>query len=233
MKITVEASSVVELKELLAQLMGSVALRVDVAQSDPIPLTPAAQAVADAPKPEPVPAEQTTPSSRLTVDQLKAGMTLKPTATSSLPDGTRISVGDEVIHGGESWVIEATYRGSIIAMNEDGRVDVLKTEDCKAAPSEPTGHVSETPKTEHVASNVSTPSTSNEKVSAQVASTLRERATELVSKETVSVSQVFDKLNSFGVQQIDGLSAGDAELFRQWLEACAAPVPAADKALGF
>lgn len=231
MKITVEAESVTELREVLAHLMGASAPRVDLAHN-PIPLTPAAQAVADAPAGFnlPVPAEQTTPSSRLTVDQLKAGMTLKPTATSSLPDGTRISVGDEVIHGGESWVIEATYRGSIIAMNEDGRVDVLKTEDCKAAPAEPTGHVNETPKTEHVASNVST---SNEKVSAQVASTLRERATELVSKETVSVSQVFDKLNSFGVQQIDGLSAGDAELFRQWLEACAAPTPAADKALGF
>lgn len=233
MKITVEASSVVELKELLAQLMGSVALRVDVASSDPIPLTPTAQAAAEAPKPDPVPAEQTTPGSRLTVEQLKAGMTLKPTATSSLPDGTRISVGDEVIHGGESWVIEATYRGSIIAMSEDGRVDVLKTEDCKAAPVEPAGRVNETPKTEHVASNVSTSAASNEKVSPARASVIRERATELVSKEVISVGQVFDKLGTFAATQIDMLSAADAEKFAEWLEAASKPTPAPDKALGF
>lgn len=227
MKITIEATSVDELRGLLAQLLGSTAPTAPV--SDPIPLTPAAQVVAEAAKPEPVPTEQTTPGSRLTVEQLKAGMTLKPTATSSLPDGTRISVGDYVIHGGEQWAIEATYRGSIIAMNEDGRVDVLKTDDCKAVP---VGEVDRAAQPT-VSAAAEPTSASTEKVSAQRAATIRERATELVSKEVISVGQVFDKLGTFAATQIDMLTAADAEKFAQWLEAVATPAPPADKALGF
>lgn len=236
MKITIEATSLAELRTLLGELMssgGNIPVGID-----PIPLTPAAQAIADAPKPAPIPATQTVPGSGLTLEQLKAGMTLKPTASSSLADGTRISVGDYVMHGGEQWAVEATYRGTIIAMNEDGKLDVLKTEDCTAVAGEPAAGaplqaaaVSVQTAAAQVA-EAAQPAASGP-VDSALASKLREEATVLVSSEKLTVQQVFEKLGSFGVSQIDGLSAQNAKLFGEWLSAVAAPAPAADKALGF
>lgn len=181
------------------------------------------------------------PKPTLSVEDLRAGMKLKETASSSLPDGTRIAPGDTVLFGGEEWHVYHTYRGRIIAGTEDNRFDVISTDDCEAVPSEDqplarprpgtaAAHTQPDPNQRPAdqARAIGAPEVGSGSgpVDPAYASKLRELATAAVSQDKVSVDAVYAKLGELGsVSSIDALTAGNAILFDEWLTAATAPKP--------
>jgi hypothetical protein len=164
----------------------------------------------------------------LTVDELKAGMTLKPTATSSLNDGSKVAIGDYVMVGANKKLIEATYRGTLIVVDEDGAADVVKTEDCAAVPAEARGPRLGTAAAllgeQHPAAAApaeAPASADTDPVSAEVAAQLRERATTLIVSEKASVEEVMGEIARVhpGANVIEQMTGAEAATFRQWLEA--------------
>lgn len=189
---------------------------------------------------EPVSASEVNPKPSLSVDDLRAGMTLKETASSSLPDGTRISSGDYVIFNDEEWCVYHTYRGRIIAGTEDSRFDVLSTEDCTAVPQEDqtppkprpgtaAAHAQPDPQQRPAdqARAIGAPEASGDApVDPAYAAKLRDRATAAVSSEQVSVDAVYAKLGELGsASTIDALTADNAKQFDDWLTSATAPKP--------
>lgn len=169
---------------------------------------------------------------KLTADDLIAGMSLKPTKSSGLGDGSSVSPDDYVTHGGQVWFVAQTYRGSLVAVNEAGDADVLKTEDCAAA-----AQPGETkPRAGTAAALIDKEEEHRDAaagVDAATANALRERATDLVSSEIISVDAVFKKLGELGAQNMETLTNANAKKFGEWLDAATAPAPEKDKAFGF
>lgn len=226
--LTIEAQ---DADELMMKLRGFI--RVDSGSAEVIPLKAAAAPMEEAAKATPVPADEVNPKPVLTVDELKAGMTLKETATTALGDGTRAAAGDNILHGGEEWHVYATYRGRLIAMTEDNRADVLSAEDCSAVPdaepakprpgtaaalAQPDPNQRPADQARAIGAADSTP------IDPAFAAELREAATEAVSAELVSVDAVFGKLTELGgVSSIDQLTAANAQVFSEWLTAATKP----------
>ena len=186
----------------------------------------------------PVEAADVNPKPAVTVDELKAGMTLKETASTTLGDGSRAAPGDNVMHGGEEWVIYATYRGRLVAATEDNRADVLMAENCTAVPDgdqtpaaprpgTAAAHAQPDPNQKPIdqAHAIGAP-VKDGPIEPAKAAELRERATEAVSNEQVSVDAVFGKLTELGgASSIDQLTAANAVIFEQWLTAAIKPKP--------
>lgn len=230
--LTIEAQ---DADELMLKLRGFI--RVDAGSAEVIPLKAAAAPMEAAEQATPVPADEVNPKPTLTVDDLKAGMTLKETASTTLGDGSRAAPGDNVMHGGEEWVIYATYRGRLVAATEDNRADVLMAEKCTAVPdgdqppakprpgtaaalTQPDPNQRPADQARAIGAADSTP------IDPAFAAKLREEATEAVSGEKVSVDAVFGKLTELGgVSSIDQLTAANAQIFSEWLTAATKPKP--------
>lgn len=184
------------------------------------------------------PTDQANVKTGPTVQELIAGVTLKPTETSTLGDGTKISVGGYLSHGGEDWHVEATYRGTVVAINEEGRADMIKTSDCvKSARADGTPPAPRAgtaaallPETQQQPAQTPVP---NEPISDSEANRLRELATSKVSNGLVEVNDVFGKLQEFNVTTINELSAANGVLFDDWLTKAGEEPPAADPKFGF
>lgn len=210
----------------------------DVAQTTGADLPPAAST-------HPVGDTERQVSTGPTAAQLIAGMTLKPTESSTLGDGTKASPGSYVTFNGEDWHVEATYRGTIVAINEAGKADVIKTSDCKAsarvagAPAAPRAGTAaallpnETQQAQTQTQHTHSANVPNEPISNAMAASLRETATAKVSAGKIGVEAVFEKLSSFGASIIDELSSHNATLFQQWLEVAGEEPPATDGKFGF
>lgn len=168
----------------------------------------------------------------MTVVQLKAGMRLKETATTSVGGGERVAAGEYVTCDGDLWLVEATYRGSLIGVNESGQADLLKAEACtKTEPrteattadaseaSEASDDPAEAPASAEPAAPTPAATPSGEAVTPDVANRLRDLATDKVSDGKLAVADVFKALQSYGVSNIDGLSAAQAVEFEKWLTA--------------
>ena len=232
--LTVEAH---DADELMMKLRGLV--RETNGNANVIPLKASAAPMEAAAQAEPAAASDVNPKPSVTVDDLKAGMTLKETASTTLGDGSRAAPGDNVLHGGEEWAIYATYRGRVIAATEDNRADVLMAENCSAVPDGDQTPAAPRPGTAAALLNQPDP---NQKPIEQAqaigapvkdgpiepakAAALRERATEAVSNEQVSVDAVFGKLTELGgVSSIDQLTAANAAVFETWLDGAIKPKP--------
>ena len=231
--LTVEAH---DADELMMKLRGLV--RETNGSANVIPLKASAAPVEATTQVEPVAASDVNPKPSVTVDDLKAGMTLKETASTTLGDGSRAAPGDNVMHGGEEWVIYATYRGRLIAATEDNRADVLMAENCTAVPDgdqtpaaprpgTAAAHAQPDPNQKPIeqAHAIGAP-VKDGPIDPATAAALRERATEAVSNEQVSVDAVFGKLTELGgVSSIDQLTAANAAVFEQWLNGAIKPKP--------
>jgi hypothetical protein len=186
-------------------------------------------------------AATTNTPSRMTVEDLKAGMTLKETQTATLGDGTRAAPGDNVMFKGEEWVVYHTYRGRLIAATEDNKADILPAEECTAVvagdttPSKPrpgtAGALLSQPdpnqRPADQAKAIGAPT--DGPIDPAFAAKLRDDATDAVSSEKVSVDAVFAKLNELGgASSIDQLTQNTAKAFADWLFAQTQP-----KAMGF
>jgi hypothetical protein len=168
------------------------------------------------------------PKGGLTVEELKAGMTLKPTSTASLNDGSRVAVGDYVMIDDEKALIEATYRGTLIVTREDGTADVVKTEDCAAVAPEARGPRPGTAAAllgdQHPAAAKPAEAVSpaaDDAVSPETAADLRERATNLIVGEKASVDEVMTEMNRVrpGCKVIEDMTAKQAADFGNWVKA--------------
>ena len=172
--------------------------------------------------------EDAKPKVAMTVDQLIAGMTLKPTATSALGDGTRVSAGDHLMHGGEEWIVYQTYRGSVVAAKEDNTADVLKTENCTAASArtqasaDPAPEPAPAPRPGTAAALIPPAEPAPEPepapaptgpLRADEAQRLTEWLTEQVANGSLSVETVFDTFKEYGCSKVADLSAAKAAAF--------------------
>ncbi len=194
--------------------------------------------------PAPVAREDASPKPAMTVDELRAGMTLKETQTATLGDGGKAAPGDNVICNGEEWVVHHTYRGRLIAATEDNRADILMAENCSAVPQEDqppkprAGTASallnqpdpnQRPADQAKAIGAAAAAPSDGPIDPAFASKLRDEATSAVSNETVTVDAVFEKLRSLGgAGSIDELTAANGAAFSEWLTAATQP-----KKMGF
>ena len=177
-------------------------------------------AVARQAEPTAAATEDAKPKVEMGVEELIAGMTLKPTATSALGDGTRVSNGDYLMHAGEEWIVYQTYRGSVVAAKEDNTADVLKTENC-TAPSARTQESAEpapapaSPRPGTAAALIpaeNSPATTGPCPADEV-KRITEWLTERVSDASLSVEDVFGTLKSYGVSKVAELSPADAVAF--------------------
>jgi len=204
--------------------------------------TSAAQMEAEA-QVRPVDAADVNPKPAVTVDDLRAGMTLKETQTATLGDGSKAAPGDNVMCNDREWVVYHTYRGRLIAATEDGRADILPADNCTAVPQEDQP-AKPRPGTAGALLNQPDP---NQRPAEQAkaiggaapaqdgpidpafAAKLREEATDAVSSEKVSVDDVFGKLKELGgASSIDELTAANGKAFSEWLTGAAQP-----KKMGF
>lgn len=181
------------------------------------------------------------PPSRMTVEDLRAGMTLKETQTATLGDGSRAAPGDNVMFNGEEWVVYHTYRGRLIAATEDNKADILPAENCTAVVTEDTTPSKPRPGTAGALLGQPDPNQrpadqakaigapTDGPIEPAFAAKLRDDATDAVSSEKVSVDAVFAKLNELGgASSIDQLTQSNGKVFADWLVAQTQP-----KTMGF
>lgn len=216
--------------EDMQSLMADVRSFLSASSAEVIPLnTAAAPAVASGPR-------LVTETAILTAEQIIAGVTLKPTDSSSIAGDARVKKGEYVRFGNEEWLVEQTYRGKLVISNEDGKADLVNATDCHAVTQEPPAgpragtaaallpaETVQTVQTVHSQAAVPVDTTSagidpNAKITVEMANKLRDMATKLVSDEKISAAQVFEKLASFrGANNFDKLTMGEAMIAEEWL----------------
>jgi hypothetical protein len=227
--------------DLMLQLRGF--LREQTAPANVVPLKAATALAETADVTQGAAPEALNRKSGPTVDELKAGMRLKETATASIADGHRVAPGDYVMYNGEAWHVCVTYRGTIIALNEEGKADVLQAAECQPAPSDEQPEPArlrpgtagallaqpdpqQKPVEQAHAIGAPTAAPTEGPIDPKVAADLRDRATDAVATEKVTVEAVFGKLQELGkVSQIDMLTAAQGAQFDAWLSAATSGNP--------
>ena len=169
----------------------------------------------------------------VTVEDLRAGMTLKETQSATIAGGARVSPGDNVMFNGEEWCVYHTYRGRVIAATEDNRADNLPADQCHPVatedptPSKPragTAAALTRPDPNQKPIEQASAIGAKKQVSPERAKEIRDRATDLVSGAGGAtgeklVQDIFTKLQELeNVSTIDALSEAGAETFAGWLE---------------
>lgn len=225
--LTIEAE---DADELMMKLRGF--FRAANGDANVVPLAVATQAAEKAAVEHGAAPSALNPKPTMTVDDLRAGMTLKETQSTGIGGGVRAAPGDNVMFGGEEWHVYHTFRGKIIAMNEANVADILPAEECmpvageepaKPRPGTAAALVDKPDPNQKPAGEAkaigSAPVAQDARISPEEASRIRDEATHHVSAGTLDVEAVFQKLNDLaGVGNIDELTAAQARQFEAWVK---------------
>lgn len=221
--------------ELMGMLRGFMREQSVGAETNVIPLKASAAYTAAEANP-PVDRTEVNPKPTLTVDELKAGMTLKETASTTLGDNTRVAAGDNVRFKDDEWHVYATYRGKLVVMNEANVADVVDAAHCTSVPggepsslrpgtagallNQPDPNQRPADQAHAIGANPAQP----QPITPAEAARLRNIATEAVASGKVEVDAVYAKLNEIGgVSQIDLLTTEGGAKFDTWIMAAQNP----------
>ena len=162
--------------------------------------------------------------------EVMAKVNMKPTKGATDKNGKTIQVDDYVMNGaGEEGVVAATYRGNAVVEFEDGSAELIKASDLEYVPQDDDG--TEAPEQQQV-SNGKDNSGELELVNNSEATTLRNKANDLISGEKATPPEVFAILADYGAEKFDQLPKHNFKEVSDKLDAMAT-VAATDNAHGF